>query len=349
MNVVTKQKITVETTRWDGVLRDVGEASLPRLNAHHPGWISAITKGLRHSTYVLKATLGDQVVGTLPLCLVSGPIFGRFLVSLPYVNTGGVWARDRSAAEALISAGCELADELDVKYLELRHEHPVPHPRLNFERTDKVHMRLPLPSTADELMSSLKSKVRSQVKKSMKFELSAEFGQHNLLNDFYHVFSANMRDLGTPVLSKQLFANILDHLGEHAELCVVRSGSKTAAAGLLVHLNNLTEIPSASCLRAFNRMNANMFMYWRMLERSIERGSHLFDFGRTSIDSGTHRFKAQWGAQAAPADWQYYVRKGNPEDMRADSEGKQKLVKIWQQLPVWLTKLVGPTIVRGIP
>ena len=114
-------------------------------------------------------------------------------------------------------------------------------------------------------------------------------------------------------------------------------------------MNHLTEVPSASCLRAFNRMNANMFMYQHLLFRAIERGSHTFDFGRSSKESGTFKFKKQWGALPYPAVWQYYVRQGNPEDLRPDSEGNQRLIRIWQRLPVWLTRLMGPTIVRGIP
>ena len=48
-------------------------------------------------------------------------------------------------------------------------------------------------------------------------------------------------------------------------------------------------------------------------------------------------------------NWQYYVRSGSVDEMRPDSDRNQKLVRIWQRLPVWLTKIIGPPIVRGIP
>jgi FemAB-related protein (PEP-CTERM system-associated) len=349
MNAIINRRIGIQTSPWTGVLPEVSNAAIPRLAAHHQAWIDAVTQGLRHKAYMITATCGEETVGVLPLCLVAGPIFGKFLVSLPYVNTGGIWARDDDIATELVSAACDLADDLDVKYLELRHEVPVTHPKINFERTDKVHMRLPLPSNADQLLASFKSKLRSQIRKSMTYGLSIEFGNRERIDDFYHVFASNMRDLGTPVFSKHLFASILEGFEDSAELCVVRVDSKIAAAGLLVHQDSVTEVPSASCLRKFNRMNANMFMYWHMLARAISRGSEQFDFGRSSIGSGTHKFKSQWGAQPSQAVWQYYVRNGDPNDMRADSEGKKRLVKIWQHLPVWLTKLVGPTVVNGIP
>ena len=343
--------IVIETLLWQPELQlpEVKDARWHALNAHRGEWISAVASGLKHQAYLIQAKQNQEVVGVLPLCFVKGPVFGKFLASLPYLNTGGVVCQNQEIAQQLVEAACLLADQLDVKHLELRHECPVESERFNMTRTDKVHLRLELPESPEALLKSLKSKVRSQVKKSNQSELTFEFGGRQLLSDFYRVFAVNMRDLGTPVFSKKLFAEILRLFGSDAELCIVRSAGKAIAGGLLVHSGDTTEVPSASCLRNYNRLNANMFMYEKLLYRAIERGSKTFDFGRSSEDSGTYKFKKQWGAEPSPATWQYYVRKGNPEDMRPDSGGKQRLIQVWQRLPVWLTKLIGPTVVRGIP
>ncbi len=339
----------VETLDWPTAWPSIASGEYPRLSGHRPAWISSVASGLGQRAYLLQSCNGHEITGVLPLMLVSGPIFGRFLVSIPYINTGGVWAKDDSAASLLIDRACDLADRLDVRYLELRHEKPANHPRFNFRRTEKVHMRLELPKSAEALMTSFKSKLRSQIKKSADYDLTVEFGRSEFLPDFYGVFARNMRDLGTPVFPRKLFGCILDEFGRDAELCVVRKDGRTIAGGLLVHGGDVTEVPSASCLREFNSTNANMLMYWHLLQRAIARGSRTFDFGRSSEGSGTYRFKKQWGARPHSAVWQYYVRKGSPEDMRPDAEGKRRLVQIWQRLPVWLTRLIGPPIVRGIP
>lgn len=295
-------------------------------------------------------TASGEQDGTLPLAFVESWLFGKFLVSLPYINTGGVWARNETAAAALVSAACDLADELDVRYLELRHEIPVAHERLTVSRSDKVHMRLNLPATEQELDQSFKSKLRSQLKKSQEHGLEVEWGRHDYLSRFYDVFAVNMRDLGTPVFSKQLFAQVLTAFPDSAEFCVVSKDRKTIAAGLLVHYpGERTEVPSASSLRSHNWTGANMWMYRQMLARAIQRGSPVFDFGRSSEGSGTYKFKAQWGAIPHPAVWQYYVRKGQAEDLRPGSERNQRLIRIWQKLPVAVSRWLGPSIVRGIP
>lgn len=339
----------IETLDWPAAWPSLTNPQYPQLNSHCTAWVNGVSRGLGQRVFLIRATSDDRATGVLPLQLVTGPLFGRFLVSLPYLNTGGVWASDLPTACRLIDRACELADALDVRYLELRHECPVQHPRLNHQRTDKVHMRLALPQAVDGVMASLTSKVRSQVKKADQYGFEVEFGGRPLLDEFYGVFARNMRDLGTPVFPRKLFASILEEFRQNAELCVVRRNARPVAGSLLVHSAGISEVPSASCLREFNRMNPNMLMYRHLLERAVTRGSQWFDFGRSSEGSGTYKFKAQWGAQPHRATWQYYVRRGDPSDMRADAVGKQRWVRIWQRLPVWLSKLLGPPIVRGIP
>jgi hypothetical protein len=108
-------------------------------------------------------------------------------------------------------------------------------------------------------------------------------------------------------------------------------------------------VPSASALKRYNNTNANMWMYHHLLLRAIGRGSRDFDFGRSSEGSGTYRFKKQWGAQPEPTVWQYHLRRGDIGAARPDNPRYQWKIALWRRLPVWLTRLVGPGIVRGIP
>ena len=332
------------------------------LSQLHPSvaWWEAIARGLRHGAII--CLLVDEKKSTkacLPLILVQSKIFGRFLVSLPYLNSAGFLFSGNTCTGSnlvspLIDHAVALADELDVKHLELRHEVRFEHPAFNYERTDKVHMRLALPSSPDELMASFKSKLRSQVKKANENPFEVQFGGQELLADFYKVFAHNMRDLGTPVYSTNLFRQALRSFANsksdsRAELCVVRLNRQPISGALLVHHAHRTEVPSASALREFNPTNVNMWMYWQLLQRAIEQGSVEFDFGRSTLGAGTYKFKEQWGAKPSPAVWQYYVRKGDPAQMRPDSSKNQRLVEIWKKMPVWLTRIVGPSIVRGIP
>ena len=313
-------------------------------------WLNVLRDGLRHETWFLSAYDGNQIVGVLPLAFVKGPLFGKFLVSLPYLNTSGVLTQSADAKAVLVDEAVNLADKLDVKKLELRHEAEVQHAGLPDAMRQKVHMRLSLPATEDEMWSALKSKVRSQIKKPRANDkLTVVWGREELLNEYYAIFCANMRDLGTPPFSKKLFASMLREFPQETEICSVRFEGTPVSAAFVVHGPEVTTVPSASALRKYNFTSCNMLMYWHMLVRAIERGQTTFDFGRSSEDSGTYKFKKQWGSDPCPAVWQYYMREGELTDMRPDGGKYDRMIKTWQKLPIWLTKIIGPEIVRGIP
>jgi FemAB-related protein (PEP-CTERM system-associated) len=317
--------------------------------SRHPGWLPVLREGLGHTPFALEAVRGGRTVGLLSLAYVRSLLFGRFLVSLPYLNYGGAVAEDGRIAAALTDAAVELADRLDVRYLELRHEWALDHPALGHRRTDKVHMRLELPATPAALWEQLNGKVRNQVRKGQKGGFTVHWGGAELLGEFYDVFSHNMRDLGTPAFGRGLFAAALRQFPDRSELCMVRDGARPAAAALLLHGHGVTEVPSASSLRAYNPRCANMLLYWHLLERATERRQEVFDFGRSSEDSPTYRFKKQWGAAPCPAEWQYHLRRGSVGELRPDSPRYRRLVALWQRLPLWVARRLGPRVVRGIP
>src|SRR5262245_43861411 len=138
--------VSVHTAGDFGRFAEFAMASKPAPLSRHPAWLTILQYGLHHHPYLLEATEDGRTVGLLPLVLVRSFLFGRFLVGLPYLNTGGVIASEEEVALKLIDRAAALADELRVRYLELRHERHVVHPLLTAKQTHKVHMRLPLPS-----------------------------------------------------------------------------------------------------------------------------------------------------------------------------------------------------------
>lgn len=307
-----------------------------------------LREGFGHVPYVFEAERDGKTVGYLPLAFVRSLFFGRFLVSLPYLNTGGVMADDDTIRAELITRAVELGKQLRVRHVELRHEAKIEHPLLNGTRSAKVHMRLNLPDFPGPLWDSFPAKVRNQIRKGEKSGLTTHWGTLDLLPDFYNVFSTNMRDLGTPVYGRKFFLSILRHFGNDAELCVLRHEGVPVSGALLVHGKGITEVPSASTLRSANKLCANMQMYWNLLERAVARGQSVFDFGRATKDGNTYKFKQQWGAVESPAVWQYALE-GEAADLRTDNPRYSRAIRLWQRLPIPVTRIIGPSIVRGIP
>lgn len=315
-----------------------------------PAWLKVFQTALKHDPYLIEAIENGRLVGVLPLSHVSSLLFGHFLVSLPYLNCNGPIADSMAVKAALVQRAADLAEELGVKHLELRNSVAIEHSRLNVRMDSKVHMRRELPATAELLWKSFDPKVRNQVRKAEKSNFEVLWGGFDLLDDFMTVIEQNMRDLGTPFYGKAFFAAILEMFPNQAEMAVLRSpDGKAVAAGLLLHGSGITEVPSASSLKEFNSTCANMLLYRHLLDRAIGRGQSVFDFGRSTPEGPTFKFKKQWGALPSPAIWQYASRSGSVGDARPDNPKYAMAIKVWKKLPVWLTSKIGPVIVRGIP
>ena len=339
------------TVRTDAPARDWDEyaASRPESSVYHlAAWADLITRVFGHRTRYLAAYQDDRIVGILPLVLFNTPLFGRFATSMPFVNYGGIVANSPDAEDALLAAAIHETRAARGAYLELRHT------RRMFERspvqTHKVEMVLALQPTVDEQWRVLDRKLRNQVRKAEKSGLTVRRGGSELLDSFHGVLAHNMRDLGSPVHSKRFFADILATFPDRTQLLCVSLGSKPVAASLVIWHGEHIEVPWASALRDYNPMCPNVLLYWDMLRFSIERRFARFDFGRSTPNEGTFTFKKQWGAEAMPLYWEYWLDEGRSLPNRSPKNPKfTAMISVWQRLPLAVTRAIGPMIVRGIP
>ncbi|MEX0729895.1 MAG: XrtA system polysaccharide deacetylase [Aquisalimonadaceae bacterium] len=330
---------------WDGYVA----SRTAQASAYHAyAWRRVVEQVFGHECHYWMARNPEgRVCGVLPLVRLRSRLFGDFAVSLPFVNYGGCVADSRGIRRQLVGAACDQAGELGLDHLELRESAPLDGRWPT--RTDKVIMLLDLPADPDVLWRRLGSKVRAQVKRPQREGVTAEVGGEELLAAFYSVFARNMRDLGTPVYSSNLFRQCLRQL-PNVHVAVVRLAGRPVAAGLLVGHGLRLEIPWASSLRDYGRLGVNMLLYWQCLEFAINRKYEIFDFGRSSVDSGTFRFKKQWGAEPVKTHWHYWLPEGKAMPaLRPDNPRYDIAIRLWKRLPVPVTRLVGPHIVKYLP
>lgn len=329
---------------WDGFVAAASDASL----YHRYAWRDFYREVFGKETFYLAATGSDgDVQGVLPLVRQKSRLFGDYLASLPFFNYGGVLAGDDATRAALYREAGELGARLGVDHVEIRESASVADWPA---RTEKVAMLLELPDDEEALSSQLGSKLRSQIRRPQREDPTVTSGGIECLDDFYAVFARNMRDLGTPVYSRRMFAEILERFPDAAEIVAISVGDEPAAAAFLLHANGRTEIPWASANRAFNRISINMLLYWEVLRRAIARESTVFDFGRSTKDSGTFRFKRQWGAEPQPLYWYYWLPDGGELPGLTTDSGKYDMaIKLWQKLPLPIANRLGPSIVQHLP
>ena len=316
---------------------------------HLAAWRDIIEQTFgHHAVYLMARDQQEDVRGVLPLILLDSRLFGRFLVSMPFFNYGGVDAGSSSVRELLLEAAAREAVALKVDHVELRQSDPMASAWRC--REHKVSMRLPLPQDFQILMKMFPSKLRSQIRRPQKEGMGVKVGGPELLDDFYSVFSRNMRDLGTPVYSKTFFRKILETLGKETAICVVSWKDAVVAAGLVYTFRDMMEIPWASSDHRYDRLAPNMLLYSSILEYACQQGCKVFDFGRSTVDSGTYRFKQQWGAKPHRLYWYYWLAEGrNVPQLNPDNPKYRAAISLWQRLPLRMANALGPHIVKYLP
>jgi FemAB-related protein (PEP-CTERM system-associated) len=335
---------TEQRAAWDAFA-----AANPAATIYHDyRWRTLIESLFGHQTVYLLARDATEVRAILPLVRLKSRLFGDFMVSMPYFNYGGVASDSSGAEEAVLAEATQRAAKLGVQHIELRHRDRA---CLDWpSRDDKVAMTLELPSSEDELWRGFPAKLKSQIRRPGKSGAVARQGGGELVGDFYSVFARNMRDLGTPVYPRSFFEAILAAFPAEAKVFVVDYEGKPAAAGIVLAYRDTLEIPWASSLREVNSVGVNMLLYWAALRDAVARGLRRFDFGRSTRDSGTYRFKQQWGAVPTTLRWHYWLAKGSALPRLTPSNPKYRAaIGLWRRLPLPVANFVGPRIVKNLP
>jgi FemAB-related protein (PEP-CTERM system-associated) len=312
---------------------------------HEWAWREIFERSFGHECIYLAARRSGRVEGILPLVEIRSRLFGDSITSLPFVNYGGVLSESRSAARALLDTAADIARERRRPHIELRHIG-----RQFRDLPCKQHKVAMLLRLEPGLWERLDRKVRNQIRKAQKSDLTVEWGRSNLLGKFYTVFARNMRDLGTPVYARGFFEQVLQAFPTRAHLIVVSLKARPVAAALTYRTANTIEVPWASSVRAYNSLCPNSLLYWSMLDSALAEGCDVFDFGRSTPNEGTFKFKEQWGATAVPLHWEYcLLRKGLVPDHSPKNPRFRMAIAAWKRCPLWLANAVGPMIVRSIP
>lgn len=330
---------------WDRFVEQHPAATV----AHLAAWGRIVRDVYGHESVYLIAEDEGEVVGVLPLVYLRSRLFGRRLVSMPFLDYGGVLALPGHGAErALVDEGVRVARERSAQTLGLRQLHPValPHPVTD----DRVTMLLPL-TTESEVWRALPSERRNRVRKAEKSGVVATWHGAEALDAFYRVFAVNMRDLGSPVHSRRFFQTMLTELEGTARVLLVRdAAARTVGAAVCLFFRDVIMVPWVSSLREAFRLCPNFALYWEVVRFGCRNGYRTLDLGRSFRNAGTFEFKRQWGAQPHPLPWIFVdTEPGARPSVDRDASRFERLVQAWKRVPVPIATALGPWIRAQVP
>ncbi|MFQ3198179.1 MAG: FemAB-related protein (PEP-CTERM system-associated) [Paraglaciecola sp.] len=341
-------------TSADQVIWDQYVVQHPQTTPYHRfAWLQSIEAAYQHQSVSLLALQDEQVVGIMPCIAMKAPFRQLSFCALPYCDIGGALSNSEFIKEQLFAKALAALRQAGGSKLDYRDNASVQNEAAM--ASQKVRMLLPLPDTSVQLLAEFKSKLRSQIRKSEKNGLTSIIANDKKqTDDFYHIFSTNMRKLGSPVHSKKWFDALFKYYENNIVLSVVYSGTVAVGAGITLRNGTKMSIPWASTVAEHNKLAPNMMLYWSLLKHACDTGCNEFDFGRSTYGEGTYKFKRQWGAQPHQLSWRDLANTQLENEQNTERSnfklGKLRPLaeQLWSKLPIEVTTTLGPLIRKHI-
>ena len=316
---------------------------------HTLGWRNAIRMSFPHRDMYLAAASSGRIVGVLPLFLVKSKIAGRMLVSVPYGVGGGILAENQQIASRLYQHAVALALSYRCRSIDFRSE-CASIPELPIVDT-YVGFRRDLPQRVEDVLLYLPRKARAAARNARdKYHVRIEYGDE-YLSDVWRLYSISMRRLGSLAYPLGFFEQLIDHAPRAHWVSIAQWNGKPVA-GLVTFLFRDRVMPYffGSTDDAKPCSAANL-LYLSAMERGVEQGYRVFDFGRSRKDNvGSFNFKRFHGFSPRPLEYQVRVASGRTApDLSPGNKTFAFARSIWKHLPLGITQSLGAQLSRHIP
>jgi FemAB-related protein (PEP-CTERM system-associated) len=316
---------------------------------HSTAWMRAVQLAFGHQPVYLQAQRDERLVGVLPLFLVQSLFGGRMLVSVPYGVYGGALADNADARSALREALMATIGRLNVANLDLRSFKPEFD---GFEPNDRyVTFRRELPSSPADVLGWLPRKARAAARQGRdRHGLTIAHGSE-LLPEVWQLYSRSMRRLASLNYPYPFFNALVELAPERTLTSVVRHAGRPVA-GLLTLLFRDTAMPYfVGTDERAPLSNVSHYLYSAVMERVVEMGYRVFDFGRSRCDNpGCCDFKRFQGFAPTALGYQRFVAPGaRVRDLTPTGAGFGLGRRWWPRLPLWATRPLGAWLARHLP
>lgn len=323
---------------WDDFVNQNSEGTF----FHLSGW-QKILADIGHKCFYLYATENEKIVGVMPLAQVKSWLFGNALVSTPFCVYGGALGQPE-VKRFLEKEAIFLGQKLNVDHVEFRYRDA----QVNNLVTHSQHayFSCELAEDSAQILAGIKKKQRAVIRHALNEQFDATFDE--TINDFYNTYSQSVRNLGTPVFSKQFFQRIQEVFPDNCEILTIRKNEQPFSSVLsFYYKHEVLPYYGGGILEAKN-VKSNDFMYYQLMCHAKEdRHCQQYDFGRSKIDSGAYQYKKHWGMTATPLHYQYQlINAKSLPNLSPNNPKYQIFIKLWQKLPLSVSQWLGPYLSR---
>jgi FemAB-related protein (PEP-CTERM system-associated) len=337
-------------------LAEAGDDWLAYLNedpsadiCHHHAWGSIFAETFGYDSLLVAHRDQGRIDGGVPIILFDQPITGKAMISMPYLNYGGVLGRTEEIKQEIVNTCRMVLGKLGGSYLELRHAGWTLGSAADRTIQNRVAFRLDINRPAKEIFDDLKKQLRTRLRKASDQGLESYQGRERL-NDFYHLFAQAMREHGTPVMPRRFFANVLSHLGNHAQFMLAYKGTRPVGGKLMLTFKNRATMTWGCYPNRYKHLLANYYLTWELIQQLAGGPIQVIDFGRSAPGSGGYIYKSNWQGQEIPIHVDYIASAPDKiPHLKPDNVKFRLAIATWKKLPLLVTKIVGPRLARYFP
>ncbi len=338
---------TSECNVWDDYVRRHPKGSF----FHLYGWSKVIASTYGYQPIYLAAKSANDIVGLAPLIEVRAPLLGRSLVSTAFTVGGGPIGDDYSTIEKLANAAVVFGTKNNAQYIEFRSGNT----KLDgwgAKTGQHASFQMNIPKDEAECLTLIPRKRRADLRKALAAEARGDVRVRfeNNIEEFYPLYAASLRDLGTPIMPKRFLQEVLRVFGSAVEIAFIDSNGKVVAGLLSFYFGDRVLPYYVGSAPGARSSHAHDLLYWSMMRRAAARGGSVFDFGRSKIDSGAYKYKRSWGAMPTPLTYQYkLVGARETPNVSANNPKFKYFSNAWKKLPLPAANVLGPILAPNFP
>lgn len=336
-----------EEEAWDALV-----ATSPLGSIYHTlQWKRILETSFGFKAQYMTAHSEGVMIDGMPLFSVNKPILGEKLISIPHCGGHALFlSNDTAVHQQLYDKVADVAQQRDVRYLELRSNNDLKIPALE-ARQPVIFPIVPLLDPKENL-ARMSENHRRSIRRTTKENVSVDLARkYEDLRTFYDLMAAQSQRFGSPMFPFKYFDALWQEFkpGECMELLLVKHNGRVIGGGVFFIYKGKIMYKYGACEASSLNVRPFHAMLWRAIQLGFERGLTEMDLGAASIgDEGLLRFKRHWGADMHPAYFHYLEIKHSVPRVEDyfDSYGWQK--EVWRRLPRGVVNQVGPRILEWV-
>jgi len=324
-------------------------------------WSDVICKTYKYKRHYLAVKEGEDILAVFPCVFVKSLIFGKRLISLPFVEYAGPMLKNdiaSSKARLVLAQLLQYTDKwskiLKADYVEIRQPPSFLFPLLlstGFKALQRhVTFRIDLTKGESKLWRDLDKKCRNSLRKAIKTGIKIEEVDLNGLEQYYELYLDVQKRRGSPPHSFNFFRNVYDAFKppELLRMTLAMYDNKPIAGVMVFCFEDKLYWFGAVTDRKYANLNPTNLLLWNTIKFGVENNFRVFDLGQTrKADVGIYHFKSSWGGNET--NLEDLVLSSRNVELPEPSQRKYVfLSKMWSMMPKALARRIGPKVIGGI-